>query len=104
MQNCLSPFFCSLRNLSCFTSYAVAKPVTTTDLAGRTICYSNGEKATYFRNGKYENNKIGNGTWSVTSVGVQLNAQFMTALLDFEIGRDRTILIPAYNMIGMDCK
>lgn len=29
--------------------HATAKPATTKDLAGRTICYNNGEKATYFR-------------------------------------------------------
>ncbi len=83
---------------------AMAKPATTKDLAGRTICYNNGEKATYLRGGKYVNNKIGNGTWSVTSVGVQLNAERFTGLVDFEIQPDGTIALPAYGLTGKDCK
>ena len=83
---------------------AEARPVTTKDLTGLTICYSDGEKPTYLRGGKYENNMVGNGTWSVTSVGVQIHAEHFTRLIDFEIQPDRTISIPAYDKTGKDCK
>jgi hypothetical protein len=87
-----------------FAGYAMAKPATTRDLAGRTICYNTGEKATYLRGGKYENNMIGNGTWRVTSVGVQIDAERFKGIIDFEIQPDGTISIPAYHMTGKDCK
>ena len=81
-----------------------AKPATTKDLAGRTICYNNGEKATYSRDGKYDSNLIGKGVWKATSLGVQINAQTFTGLLDFEMQPDGSIHIDKYNMIGNDCK
>ena len=87
-----------------FVCNAIARPATVKELAGRTICYNNGEKATYFRGGKYESNKIGNGTWAVTSAGVELHAERFSGILDFEIQPDKSVSIAAYNMIGNDCK
>ncbi len=81
-----------------FVFCAMARPATVKDLAGRTICYNNGEKATYFRDGKYQNNLIGKGTWTVTSAGVQLHAERFSGLLDFEIQPDNSISIAAYKM------
>ena len=84
--------------------HATAKPATSKDLAGRTICYNNGEKATYFRGGKYESSKIGNGTWSATSAGIQISAEHFAGLIDFELQPDGTLSLPAYVMTGKDCK
>jgi hypothetical protein len=83
---------------------AVARPATVKDLAGRTVCYNNGEKATYFRDGEYESNTIGKGTWRVTSAGVQLSAERYTGILDFEISPDKSISIASVSMTGNDCK
>jgi len=48
-----------------FVFWAAARPATTEDLAGRTICYNNGMKATYFSDGRLENSFTGKGTWKV---------------------------------------
>ena len=83
---------------------AMARPATRKDLAGRAICYNTGEKATYFRDGKYESNTIGKGTWKVTGLGVQLTAERFTGILAFEVNPDKSISIPSANMTGTDCK
>jgi hypothetical protein len=83
---------------------AMARPVTVKDLAGRTICYNNGEKATYFPGGKYQSNMIGAGTWKVTSGGVQLATEKFSGVLDFEIQADKSISIASHGMTGRDCK
>ena len=87
-----------------FVCCAAARPVTTEDLAGRTICYNNGMKATYFSDGKLENSMTGKGTWKVVPDGVQINAERYSGLEDFEISPDRTISVAAFGLIGNDCK
>jgi hypothetical protein len=104
MRKHLSPFGLAFALSLAFVCCAMARPVTTKDLAGRTICYNNGERATYFRDGKYESSSIGKGTWTVTSVGVQLHAEHFSGNLDFEIQPDKSISIAAYSMTGNDCK
>ena len=104
MRKRLSAFGLAFGLSLAFVCCAMARPATVKDLAGRTICYNNGEKSTYFRDGKYENNRIGKGTWTVTSAGVQLHAERFSGILDFEIQPDKSISIAAYNMIGNDCK
>ena len=54
-----------------FVCCAVARPATTEDLAGRTICWDNGEKSAFLPGGKYENSLHGSGTWKVTSTGLK---------------------------------
>ena len=73
-----------------FSCCAMARPVTAEDLAGRSICFSNGSKATFFPDGKYENNSIGKGTWAVTSDGVKVNAQLMNAVFKLDKHPDGT--------------
>jgi hypothetical protein len=43
-------------------STAFADPVTKADLAGKKICWSD-ETATYGKNGSYDSNLCGHGTW-----------------------------------------
>jgi hypothetical protein len=104
MQNYRSRFLVAAVTSVAYVSLATAKPVTTADLAGRTICYNNGEKATYLRGGKYVNSKFGNGTWAVTAAGVQLHAGDFSGIFDFEVQPDRTISLPSVNLTGTDCK
>ena len=104
MRKCLSPLGLAFGLSLAFVSCALARPVVTKDLAGRTICYNNGEKAKYSRDGKYDSTSIGKGTWTVTSAGVQLHAEKFSGLLDFEIQPDKSISIPAYSMTGNDCQ
>jgi hypothetical protein len=104
MRKRLSPFGIAFGLSLAFVCCAMARPVTTKDLAGRTICYNNGEKATYSRDGKYESNMIGKGTWTVTSAGVQLHAERFSGILDFEMQPDKSISIASHNMTGNDCK
>ena len=87
-----------------FVCCAAARPATTEDLAGRTICYNNGMKATYFSDGRLENNRTGKGTWKVTSGGVQINAERYNRLEDFEVNPDGTISVPTFGFTGKDCE
>ena len=87
-----------------FVCCAAARPATTEDLAGRTICYNNGMKATYFSDGRLENSVTGKGTWKVTSDGVRINAERYTGTEDFEINPEGTISVPSFGFIGKDCK
>jgi len=83
-----------------FVCCAVARPVTTKDLAGRTICWDNGETSTFSPDGKYENSLHGSGTWKVTSNGLEINSVVARA----EMRDDGTILDVTYNVAGKACK
>jgi hypothetical protein len=52
---------------------AFAEPVTEADLAGKKICWDNGGIATYGKDGSYESNVNGHGTWRL--VGDKLTEQ-----------------------------
>jgi hypothetical protein len=104
MRKCLSSLGLTLGLSLAFVLGAMARPATVKDLAGRTICYSNGMKATYFRGGKYANNVIGNGTWRVTSVDLQLDTERAHEVIVVEIQPDHTILLPVLSLTGKDCK
>jgi hypothetical protein len=44
---------------------AWADPVTRADLAGKKICWSDGGTPTYGKNGAYDENGFGHGTWKL---------------------------------------
>jgi hypothetical protein len=46
-----------------YSAAAFAGPVAEADLAGKKICWSNGGVATYGKDGTYESNMNGHGTW-----------------------------------------
>jgi hypothetical protein len=48
--------------------------VTSADLSGKKICWSSGIISTYGAGGKFSSNRSGEGTWSVTAAGVEVNA------------------------------
>jgi hypothetical protein len=83
-----------------FVCCAVARPVTTEDLAGRTFCWDNGETSTYLPGGKYENSLHGSGAWKVTSKGLEINS----VLFRVEMRDDGTIFDASYNVAGKECK
>jgi hypothetical protein len=49
-----------------------ARPVTATDLTGKTYCWDTGHKGTYGVGGSYSNISGYHGTWSVPELGVVL--------------------------------
>jgi hypothetical protein len=53
---------------------ALARPVTTADLSGKTICWNDGDRQTYSPGGKFSSTRWGTGTWRVTANGVQIHA------------------------------
>ena len=90
MRKRLSPLGLAFGLSFAFSCFATARPVTTEDLSGRSICFSNGSKATFFPDGKYQNNSIGKGTWAVTSDGVKVHAELTNAIFKLDIHPDGT--------------
>ena len=90
MRKRLSPLGLAFGLSFAFSCCAMARPVTTEDLAGRSICFNNGSKATFFPDGKYENNSIGKGTWAVTSDGVKIHAGLRNAVFKLDMRSDGT--------------
>ncbi len=78
MQKFLTPL-CAVCVISlAFVSSAIAVPVTSKDLAGKTICWSNyggTQISTYGPGDKYKNTYNGFGTWIVTANGVQIHSE-----------------------------
>jgi hypothetical protein len=78
-----------------------AAPVTRADLAGRTICMSNGDRNTFHASGKLNSNRFGRGAWAIALGGVQINAQYKIGLLPLSRRRDGTFLIKyTYGHLG----
>jgi hypothetical protein len=46
------------------------RPVTPSDISGKTFCWSNGHKGTYGANGIYTNDRGTRTTWSIPEFGV----------------------------------
>jgi hypothetical protein len=75
---------------SFFAVSAFAGSVTATELSGKKICWDDGLVATFLPDGKYHSNKSGEGTWRVTSVGVQLHTEHYSGLYDIDKQPDGT--------------
>jgi hypothetical protein len=69
---------------------AVARPVTTADLSGKTICWANGNVVTYLPGGKQISTMGGEGTWRVTAIGVEVITQAYSNIFDDQILPDGT--------------
>ena len=61
-------------SLAPFTA-ALAAPVSSADLSGKSICWDNGSMSSYGAGGKYSNNISGHGTWSMTGGGVHIHTE-----------------------------
>jgi len=73
MQKYLSPLSVASVLSVALYSAALAAPVTSADLSGKKICWSNGSVSSYGHGGKYSNNMTGDGTWSMTGGGVHIH-------------------------------
>jgi hypothetical protein len=104
MRSHLPPLGLALAFLLAPVYSAMARPATAKDLAGRTICFDNGEKPTYTRDGKWENNWHGIGAWKVTPAGVEIRSDTFSGVLRVEMRNDGTILDTTYNIAGKFCK
>ena len=82
-------------------STAIARPVTTADLSGKTICWSGGLIKTFYPGGKSSETTYGEGTWRVTSVGVEMSTKYFTNIYDVQILDDGTLTSHA-NFGGQD--
>jgi len=65
-------------------SFAFASPVTAKDLSGRKICWDYGNISTFGPGGKYSSPLVGDGTWSVTSVGIQISTPHFVGIMDID--------------------
>jgi hypothetical protein len=72
-------------------STAIARPVTNADLSGKTICWSDGTIKTYHPGGKTSQTFYGEGTWRVTSVGVEVSTKSFVNIFDIQILDDGTL-------------
>jgi hypothetical protein len=84
MRKYVSPLYTACVLSLAFLSPAFAAAVTSADLSGRTICWDNGSQSTYGRGGKYSNNLVGEGTWSVTGGGVQIHTDLYSYVADVQ--------------------
>jgi hypothetical protein len=70
------------------TSSAIARPVTTADLVGKKICWSNtvwGEDtAVYLPGNKVIGSVYGVGAWEITALGVELRNSWFTTLANIQ--------------------
>src|SRR5271169_6331479 len=83
-------------------STAMARPVTTADLSGKTICWGNGNGSiTYHPGGKSSGTFWGEGTWRVTSVGVETSTKYFKNIFNLQILDDGTLTSDA-NFGGRD--
>jgi hypothetical protein len=84
MRKYLSPLYAACVLSVAFFSPAIAAAVTAADLSGRTICWDNGSQSTYGHGGKYSNNLVGEGTWSVSAGGVQIHTDLYSYVADVQ--------------------
>ena len=87
-----------------FTASAFPAPVTTADLSGKTICWDYGLISTFCPGGKYYANMAGNGTWRVTSVGVEIRAEHWNGIYDIDKQPDGTLKSLTKHSSGRYCK
>ena len=85
-------------------SSAFASPVTAKDLSGRKICWDYGNISTFGRGGKYSSPLVGEGTSSVTSVGIQIATPRFTGIMDIDKQPDGTFTSHLEKGSGKYCK
>jgi hypothetical protein len=85
-------------------SSATASPVTAKELSGKKICWSNGNVSTFGPGGKYSSPIVGEGTWAVTSIGIQIRATQFTGILDIDKQPDGTFKSTLEKSVGSYCK
>ena len=77
---------------------ADARPVTTADLSGKMICWSDGHIQTFEADGKSASPQYTDGKWSVSANGVRIDvASGGGANVDIEIQPDGTFTCEATN-------
>jgi hypothetical protein len=85
-------------------SSTIASPVTAKDLSGRKICWDYGNVSTFGPGGKYSSPLVGDGTWSLTSVGVQITTAHFTGIMDIDKLPDGTFQSRLEKGSGKYCK
>ncbi len=88
----------------CLHSSAFASPVTAKDLSGRKICWDYGNVSTFGPGGKYSSPLVGDGTWSVTSIGIQIATPHFTGIMDIDKQPDGTFTSRLEKGSGKYCK
>jgi hypothetical protein len=86
------------------TVSALAASVTTADLSGKKICWDYELISTFFPGGKYYANMAGNGTWRVTSVGVEIRAEHYNGIYDIDKQPDGTLKSATKHASGKYCQ
>jgi hypothetical protein len=70
---------------------AAAAPATSADLAGKMICWADGNIQAFSVDGRAASRKFTDGKWSVGAHGVRIQVGDFDAEIDFEIQADGTI-------------
>jgi hypothetical protein len=103
MLRCLS-FVGSAAAMPLIIASAFSAPVTSADLSGKKICWDYGLVSTFFPGGKYYANMAGNGTWRVTSVGVEIRAEHYNGIYDIDKQPDGTLKSATKHSSARYCK
>ena len=82
----------------------LAAPVTAAELTGKKICWDNGLISTFLPGGKYFSNMAGNGTWQVTSVGVEIHAEHYSGIYEVDRQPDGSLKSANKHASGVYCK
>jgi hypothetical protein len=89
-------------------SAALAAPVSSADLSGKSICWDNGSVSSYGAGGKYSNTMSGHGTWSMTGAGVHIHTDRYDYVASMQKLPDGTFhaVVPTANIktTGKYCK
>ena len=104
MLSYLSPIGSAVAIFLVFTPPASAAQATTADLSGKKICWENGLVSTYFPGGKYYSTIAGNGTWRVTSIGIEVHAEHWSGYFDADKKPDGTFYSGTERANGKYCK
>jgi hypothetical protein len=85
-------------------SSAYASPVTAKELSGRKICWDYGNVSTFGPRGKYSSPLVGDGTWFVTNIGIQISTPHFAGVMDIDKQPDGTFNSRLEKGSGKFCK
>jgi len=89
-------------------SAALAAPVRSADLSGRSICWDNGSASSYGAGGAYSNSMSGHGTWSMTGGGVHIHTDrydYVASVQKLPDGTFHAVVpVAGINATGKYCK
>ena len=83
---------------------AEARPVNAKDVSGKTFCWQDGTKETYFSSGKFVSTGDGEGTWETVAGVISVHAHTGDWAWTGETKADGSIFNEKRGTIGKPCK